>query len=152
MNLGLRTRIIYDFLVIIQGSYMISLISYKDRTKKSSMDSMKSYMILVWNQRNFNPGLFSVNCNHLLHHVLIVDVLLQVRTVKPHWACGVLIVNLGFFLSSWRGICYSEALCVDLRSVFFERFKSRICTQTSIRSRDVKIVSGLFAQRAAWSD
>ena len=44
---GIRTRIIYDFLVIIQGSYMISLVSYKDRTKKSSMDSMKSYMILV---------------------------------------------------------------------------------------------------------
>ena len=56
MILGIRTRIIYDFLVIIQGSYMISLFSYKDRTKKSSMDSMKSYMILVWNQRNFNPG------------------------------------------------------------------------------------------------
>ena len=35
---------------------MISLVSYKDRTKKLSMDSMKSYMILVWNQRNFNPG------------------------------------------------------------------------------------------------
>ena len=35
---------------------MISLVSYKDRTKKSSIDSMKSYMILVWNQRNFNPG------------------------------------------------------------------------------------------------
>ena len=46
MILGIRTRIIYDFLVIIQGSYMISLVSYKDRTKKSSMDSMKSYMIL----------------------------------------------------------------------------------------------------------
>ena len=53
---GFRTRIIYDFLVIIQGSYMISLVSYKNRTKKSSMDSMKSYMILVWNQRNVNPG------------------------------------------------------------------------------------------------
>ena len=47
MILGIRTRIIYDFLVIIQGSYMISLVSYKDRTKKSSMDSMKPYMILV---------------------------------------------------------------------------------------------------------
>ena len=47
MILGIRTRIIYDFLVVIQGSYMISLVSYKDRTKKSSMDSMKSYMILV---------------------------------------------------------------------------------------------------------
>ena len=47
MILGNCTRIIYDFLVIIQGSFMISLISYKDRTKKSSMDSMKSYMILV---------------------------------------------------------------------------------------------------------
>ena len=56
MILGIRTRIIYDFLVIIQGSYMISLVSYKDRTKKSSMDSMKSYMILVCNQRKFNPG------------------------------------------------------------------------------------------------
>ena len=52
----IRTRIIYDFLVIIQWSYMISLVSCKDRTKKSSMDSMKSYMILEWNQRNFNPG------------------------------------------------------------------------------------------------
>ena len=58
MILGIRTRIIYDFLEIIQGSYMISLVSYKDRTKKSSMDSMKSYMILVRNQRNFNPGKF----------------------------------------------------------------------------------------------
>ena len=57
MILGIRTRIIYDFLVIIQGSYMISLVSYKDRTKKSSMDSMKSSMILVRNQRNFNPGI-----------------------------------------------------------------------------------------------
>ena len=47
MTLGIRTRIIYDLLVIILGSYMISLVSYKDRTKKSSMDSMKSYMILV---------------------------------------------------------------------------------------------------------
>ena len=47
MILGIRTRIIYVFLVIIQGSYMISLVSYKDRTKKSSMDSMKSYLILV---------------------------------------------------------------------------------------------------------
>ena len=56
MIIGICTRIIYDFLVIIQGSYMISLVSYKDRTKKSSMDSMKSYIILVWNQRNFNPG------------------------------------------------------------------------------------------------
>ena len=56
MILRIHTRIIYDFLVIIQGSYMISLVSYKDRTKKSNMDSMKSYMILVWNQRNFNPG------------------------------------------------------------------------------------------------
>ena len=56
MILGIRTRIIFDFLVIIQGSYIISLVSYKNRTKKSSMDSMKSYMILVWNQRNFNPG------------------------------------------------------------------------------------------------
>ena len=56
MILGIRTRIIYDFLVIIQRSYMISLVSYKNRTKKSSMDSMKSYMILVWNQRSFNPG------------------------------------------------------------------------------------------------
>ena len=56
MIIGMRTRIIYDFLVIIQGSYMISLVSYKDRTKKSSMDSIKSYMILEWNQRNFNPG------------------------------------------------------------------------------------------------
>ena len=54
--LGIRTRIIYDFLVLIQGSYMISLVSYKDRTKKSGMDSMKSYKIIVWNQRNFNPG------------------------------------------------------------------------------------------------
>ena len=45
--LGIRIRFIYDFLVIIQGSYMISLVSYKDRTKKSSMDSIKSYMILV---------------------------------------------------------------------------------------------------------
>ena len=44
---GIRTRIIYDFLVIIQVSYMISLVSYKVRTKKSSMDSMKSYMNLV---------------------------------------------------------------------------------------------------------
>ena len=41
---------------VIQESYMISLVSYKDRTKKSSMDSMKSYMIFVWKQRNFNPG------------------------------------------------------------------------------------------------
>ena len=57
MILGIRTRIIYDFLVIIQGSYKISLVSYKDRTKKSSMDSIKSYMILVWNQRKFNPGI-----------------------------------------------------------------------------------------------
>ena len=47
MILGTRTRIIFDFLVIIQGSYMISLVSYKDLTKKSSMDSMKSYMVLV---------------------------------------------------------------------------------------------------------
>ena len=47
MILGIRTRIIYDFLVIIEGSYMISLVSYKDRTKKSSIDSMKAYMILV---------------------------------------------------------------------------------------------------------
>ena len=58
MVLGIRIRIIYDFLVIIQESYMISLVSYKDRTKKSSMDSMKSYVILVWNQRNFNPCSF----------------------------------------------------------------------------------------------
>ena len=44
MILGIRTRIIYDFLVIAQGSHMISQVSYKDRTKKSSMDvdSMKS--------------------------------------------------------------------------------------------------------------
>ena len=48
------------FLVFVLGSYMISLVSYKDRTKKSSMDSMKSYMILVWNQRNFNPGQYTV--------------------------------------------------------------------------------------------
>ena len=34
MILGIRTGMIYDFLVIIQGSYMISLVSYKDRTKK----------------------------------------------------------------------------------------------------------------------
>ena len=47
MILGIRTRIIYDYLVIIQGSYMVSLVLYKNRTKKSSMDSMKSYMILV---------------------------------------------------------------------------------------------------------
>ena len=47
MILGIRTRIIYDFLVIIQGSDMISLVSYQVRTKKSSMVSMKSYMILV---------------------------------------------------------------------------------------------------------
>ena len=58
MILGIGTRIIYDFFVIIQGSYMISLVSYKDRTKKSSMDSMRSYMILVWYQRNFSPGKF----------------------------------------------------------------------------------------------
>ena len=47
MILGISTRIIYDFLVIIKGSYMISLVSCKDRTKKSSMDSMKSCIILV---------------------------------------------------------------------------------------------------------
>ena len=47
MILDIRTRIKYDFLVMMQGSYMNSLVSYKDRTKKSSMDSMKSYMILV---------------------------------------------------------------------------------------------------------
>ena len=46
MTLVNRTRIIYNFLVIIQGSYIIFLVSYKDRTKKPSMDSMKLYMIL----------------------------------------------------------------------------------------------------------
>ena len=56
MILGIRTRIIYDFLVIIQGSYMISLVLYKDRTKKSSMDSMKSYMILVRKSKKLQPG------------------------------------------------------------------------------------------------
>ena len=61
MILGIRSRIIYDFLVIIQGSYMI-LVSYKDRGKKSSMDSMKSYMIFVWNQRNFNQGYYFQIC------------------------------------------------------------------------------------------
>ena len=45
MIVGIRTRIIYDFMVIIQGSYMISW--FHTRIKKSSMDSMKSYMILV---------------------------------------------------------------------------------------------------------
>ena len=45
---------------------MISLVSYKDRTKKSSMDSMKSYMILVWNQRNFNPGEIDPIVAHML--------------------------------------------------------------------------------------
>ena len=33
---------------------MIFLVSYKGRTKKSSMDSMTSYMIVVLNQRNLN--------------------------------------------------------------------------------------------------
>ena len=42
MILGIHTKIIFDFLVIIQRSYMISLVSYKDRTTKSTMDSMKS--------------------------------------------------------------------------------------------------------------
>ena len=51
--LGIRTRI---SLVIIQGSYVISLVSYKDRTRKSCVDIMKSYMILAWNQRNFKPS------------------------------------------------------------------------------------------------
>ena len=60
MILGIRTRILYNFLVIIQKLFMIFLSSYKDRTEKSSMDSMKSYMILVWNQKNFNPRLLSV--------------------------------------------------------------------------------------------
>ena len=46
-TLGNHTRIIYYFLVIIQGSYMISLVPYKARTEKSSMDSMKSFKILV---------------------------------------------------------------------------------------------------------
>ena len=45
--LGSHTKIMYDFLLIIKGSYMISLVLYKDRTKKSSMDNMKSCMILV---------------------------------------------------------------------------------------------------------
>ena len=40
-------KIDVKFLVLIHGSYKISLFSHTDRTKKSSMDSMKSYMILV---------------------------------------------------------------------------------------------------------
>ena len=64
MIFGIRTWVIYEFLVIIQGSYMISLVSDKDRSKKSSMDSMKSYMILVLNQRKFNPG--SLKCVTIL--------------------------------------------------------------------------------------
>ena len=77
MILGIRTRIIYDFLVIIQGSYMISLVSYKDRTKKSSMDSMKSYIILVWNQRNFNPGIFRES--------VVLFVAIKIRRLGVTW-------------------------------------------------------------------
>ena len=49
---------------------MISFVSYKDRTKKTSMDSMKSYMILVWNHRNFNPG--RPDKKNLLVYVIIL--------------------------------------------------------------------------------
>ena len=80
MILGIRIRIMYDFLVIIQGSYMISLVSYKDRTKKSSMDSMKSYMILVWNQRNFNPGY--CNWNKENWNIAIAHTALTLQTVR----------------------------------------------------------------------
>ena len=58
MTLGNHTRILHDFVGIIQRSYMIS---YKDRTKKSWMDIMKSYIILVWIQRNFYPGYKKTN-------------------------------------------------------------------------------------------
>ena len=58
--LGIRTRIIYDFLVIIQGSHMISLVSYKDRTKKSTMDSMKSYMIPCMKSKKLQPGMLCI--------------------------------------------------------------------------------------------
>ena len=45
----IHSRIIYDFLVIKQESYMISRVSYWDRAKKSEMDMKKSYVILIRN-------------------------------------------------------------------------------------------------------
>ena len=56
--LGFHARVMYEKLDFIQRSYMISLLSHYNRTNKSSMFSMKSYMTLVWNQRNFNPGIW----------------------------------------------------------------------------------------------
>ena len=45
--LGNNNRIKYDFLLITHELYMISLVSCQGCTKKTSMDSMKSDMILV---------------------------------------------------------------------------------------------------------
>ena len=41
----------------MQGSYMISLVPCKDRTRKYVMICMTSYMILVWNQGSGDPGM-----------------------------------------------------------------------------------------------
>ena len=63
----------------MQGSYMISLVPFKDRTRKYVMICMISYMILVWNQGSGDTG--HGICFRLLH-------ILFWRSkdhVKGHW-------------------------------------------------------------------
>ena len=56
MILSIHTRIIYEFLVIIQGSYLSSLVSYKDRTKKSSMDKNEIIHDPCMESKKLQPG------------------------------------------------------------------------------------------------
>ena len=55
---------LYEFLVVIPASYMISLVSYKDRTKKSSMDNLKS--------NELQPGDINTNLNLQLSHICAI--------------------------------------------------------------------------------
>ena len=102
MILCIRTRIIYDFLVIIQGSYMISLVSYKDRTKKPSMDSMKSYMILVSKSKKLQPGCFIQMRRALIllykntRHRIFTNFISGTRFIQ-NWDLGAPILPIGTF-------------------------------------------------------
>ena len=86
------------FLVFVLRSYMISLVSYKDRTKKSSVESMKSFMILLWNQRNFNPGLQRISSHYYVRFLRWIFWKLSAFQRISYKI-------FGNFLDSWMLIC-----------------------------------------------
>ena len=87
------TRIIYDFLV-----------SYNSCTKKSNVDSMKSYMIIAWNQGN-STGDFSA-CLKFQHALALgsdggIYHFDSRKTIKTCWKIFFL-HNLNWSFKNWK--------------------------------------------------